>query len=58
MSASIAGWILKNLDVVTLQTHALINWLLGNGIPHPEEYLTLSTLVAVGECLEEFVDLY
>ena len=29
-----------------------------NRTPHPEEYLALSTVVVVGDCLEEFVDLY
>jgi len=58
LSTGIVTWILKNLDLVTLQTHALINWMRGNGTAHPEEYLTLSTVVTIGECLEEFVDLY
>jgi len=29
-----------------------------NHTAHPEEYLTLSTVVTIGECLEEFVELY
>jgi len=54
----IANWIVKNLDVTTLQTHVLINRLIDGGVEFPEEYLTLSTLVTIGEYLEEFVELY
>jgi len=58
MPTEIVAWIIKNLDQVTLQTHALINFLWGMRAPHPEEYLALSTVVVIGDCLEEFVDLY
>jgi len=35
-----------------------MNKLIEDGVAFPEEYLTLSTSVSIGECLEEFVELY
>jgi len=58
LPTGIITWIIENLDQVIHQTNALINWLMGNRTPHPEEYLTLSTVVTIGDCLEEFVGLY
>ena len=54
----ITSWILSNLDLLKLQTHALVNELIKNRREHAEEYLTLSTRVIIGGAFEDFFDSY